>query len=65
MLTGLTTNSWVKTDMGNASARANGLVEAPTAIETSVHGIVSIIDTASREATSGNFIRFDGNICAW
>jgi norsolorinic acid ketoreductase len=57
--------SWVQTDMGNKGAHANGLAEAPTTIETSVDGIVSGIDAATREHTSGNFISFNGNSYPW
>jgi len=56
---------WVQTDMGTKGARANGLDEAPTTVQTSVDGIVSKIDEATREHTSGRFISFDGNSYPW
>jgi norsolorinic acid ketoreductase len=51
--------------MGNAGAQAHGLTEAPTTIETSVDGIISKIDGATREQTSGKFISYDSNDYPW
>jgi len=56
---------WVQTDMGNAGAVANGLKEAPTTIQDCVDGMVSKIDTATREKTSGTFVSFDGEQISW
>jgi len=56
---------WVQTDMGNAGAVANGLKEAPTTVKESVDGIVSKIDNATREKTSGTFVSYDGEHVNW
>ncbi|KAI0472511.1 hypothetical protein F4859DRAFT_515355 [Xylaria cf. heliscus] len=37
---------WVQTDMGNASAVAAGMEKAPTSVEESVQGILSIVSEA-------------------
>jgi norsolorinic acid ketoreductase len=58
-------SSWVQTDMGKKGAVANGLDDAPTTLQTSIDGIVSKIDTATREQTSGKFISFDGATIGW
>ncbi|KAJ7653693.1 NAD(P)-binding protein [Mycena polygramma] len=55
---------WVATEMGNAGAVANGLPAAPVTLEDSVTGIMSRIDGATVEKTSGrfwNFKRTSGN----
>ncbi|KAJ7644588.1 hypothetical protein FB45DRAFT_999584 [Roridomyces roridus] len=49
---------WVATDMGNMGAVANGLPEAPVTIEDSVGGILSRIDGATKEKSSGRFWNF-------
>jgi len=56
---------WVATDMGNEGAVANGLPAAPVTLEDSVAGILSRIDGATKEKSSGKFWNFkathDGN----
>jgi norsolorinic acid ketoreductase len=56
---------WVATDMGNMGAVANGLPAAPVTVEDSVAGILSRIDGATKETSSGRFWNFkptfDGN----
>ncbi|KAJ6507769.1 hypothetical protein C8R47DRAFT_1208805 [Mycena vitilis] len=49
---------WVATEMGNAGAVANGLPAAPVTLEDSVTGIMSRIDGATVEKTSGRFWNF-------
>ena len=46
---------WVQTDLGNGGAQANGLPSAPYTLETSVSGIMSRIDGATREKSGGKF----------
>ncbi|KAJ7084512.1 hypothetical protein B0H15DRAFT_989124 [Mycena belliarum] len=49
---------WVATDMGNVGAMANGLPAAPNKVEDSVRGILSHIDGATKEKSSGRFWNF-------
>ncbi|KAK7542634.1 putative aflatoxin biosynthesis ketoreductase nor-1 [Phyllosticta citribraziliensis] len=56
---------FVQTDMGNAGAAMFGLKEATTTIEDSVNYIVSTIDGASKEKTSGHFPTIEGGEFAW
>ncbi|KAJ7166352.1 aflatoxin biosynthesis ketoreductase-like protein nor-1 [Mycena crocata] len=49
---------WVATDMGNAGAAANGMAAAPHSLEDSVEGIMSRIDGATVDKTSGRFWNF-------
>ncbi|KAJ6450087.1 hypothetical protein C8R45DRAFT_1128329 [Mycena sanguinolenta] len=46
---------WVATDMGNFGAVNNGLPQAPVTVEDSVTGILSRIDGATKEKSSGRF----------
>lgn len=55
----------MQTDMGNEGAKAHGMTEAPTTIETSVDGIIDKIDNATRSHTSGTFVSFDGEKYPW
>lgn len=56
---------WVKTDMGNASAKHFGLESAFHEVGDSVKAVVGIIDKATKENESGKFIGFDGNTVPW
>ncbi|KAK0648658.1 aflatoxin biosynthesis ketoreductase nor-1 [Cercophora newfieldiana] len=56
---------WVKTDMGNASAKVFGLESAAVEVEDSVRAVVGIIDKATKENESGKLIGFDGNVIPW
>jgi len=56
---------WVQTDMGNLGAVNAGLKEAPTTLKESVDGIVSKLDSATKEKTSGNFEAFDDGKWSW
>ncbi|KAJ7153065.1 hypothetical protein C8R43DRAFT_1087794 [Mycena crocata] len=49
---------WVPTDMGNLGAQAAGLAEAPDSLEEVVEGIMSRIDGATVEKSSGRFWNF-------
>ncbi|KAF7343894.1 NAD(P)-binding protein [Mycena venus] len=48
---------WVATDMGNVGAKENnfGLSEAPVKIDDSIAGVLSRIDGATKERSSGKF----------
>ncbi|KAJ6545467.1 hypothetical protein B0H19DRAFT_1075774 [Mycena capillaripes] len=57
---------WVATDMGNMGAVASGMPQAPVTVEDSVAGILSRVDGATKEKSSGRFWNFaitEGN--AW
>ncbi|KAK0702404.1 aflatoxin biosynthesis ketoreductase nor-1 [Lasiosphaeris hirsuta] len=56
---------WVKTDMGNFSAKFFGLNEAFHEIGESVEATLKIVDAATKEETSGKFLGFDGAIVPW
>ncbi|KAF7345162.1 NAD(P)-binding protein [Mycena sanguinolenta] len=49
---------WVATDMGNLGATSNGLPQAPVTVEDSVAGVLSHIDGATKEKSSGRFWNF-------
>ncbi|KAJ7644579.1 hypothetical protein FB45DRAFT_987934 [Roridomyces roridus] len=49
---------WVATDMGNPGAAAAGLSEAPISVAESVEGVLSRIDGATKEKSSGRFWNF-------
>ncbi|KAJ7661928.1 hypothetical protein DFH06DRAFT_362596 [Mycena polygramma] len=49
---------WVSTDMGNVGAKFAGLTEAPHSVDDSVAGIMSRIDGATVEKSSGRFWNF-------
>jgi len=46
---------WVATDMGNQGAAANGMPVAPVTLEDCVKGVMSRIDGATKEKSSGRF----------
>ncbi|KAH8684204.1 hypothetical protein BGZ60DRAFT_366304 [Tricladium varicosporioides] len=56
---------WVQTDMGNQGAKSSGMEEAPVTLEDSVNGMLTKIDHATREATSGTFQSFDDTKFPW
>ncbi|MCJ1400300.1 hypothetical protein MMC11_003505 [Xylographa trunciseda] len=56
---------WVQTDMGNYGAQANGMTEAPVALKDCIEGMVTQIDGASREKSSGKFVAYDGSSVPW
>jgi norsolorinic acid ketoreductase len=49
---------WVATEMGNLSAVANGMPAAPVTVEDSAKGVISKIDSATKEKSSGRFWNF-------
>lgn len=51
---------WVKTDMGNAGARAMGIDEAYGDPEESVKGMLKVFDAATRETHSGKMWTWEG-----
>lgn len=56
---------WLQTDLGNHAAQSSGMSEAPVAVEDGVHGIVDVIDKATRENTSGRFLSWDEQELPW
>jgi norsolorinic acid ketoreductase len=57
--------SFVQTEMGNAGARKFGMEKAFTEVNDCVSGLVSIIDGATKEKTSGHFCSCDGGELIW
>ncbi|KAI1146212.1 NAD(P)-binding protein [Nemania diffusa] len=56
----------VQTEMGNVGARMMGLEQAPDTIEDSVNKVISVIDGATREKTSGKLLNtIDGTEFPW
>ncbi|KZP18747.1 NAD(P)-binding protein [Athelia psychrophila] len=55
---------FVQTDIGQATGAVLG-IESTLSPEDSVAGLVSKIDTATKEETSGTFVSFDGKAIAW
>lgn len=56
---------WVATEMGNAGAATQGMAQAPVSVKESVEGILSRVDGATREKSSGRFWNFkptEGNM---
>jgi len=49
---------WVATEMGNTGATANGMPQAPVSVDDSVKGILSRVDGATKEKSSGRFWNF-------
>jgi NAD(P)-dependent dehydrogenase (short-subunit alcohol dehydrogenase family) len=57
---------WVRTDMGEFSAREWGFPGAPMeTVENSVQGILEVIDGATRDTTSGKYVTYKGQILPW
>ncbi|KAI1360509.1 NAD(P)-binding protein [Xylaria arbuscula] len=55
----------VQTEPGNWIAKRWGLEKATYTVEESVAGMVKMIDEATREETSGKFLRFSGEELPW
>ncbi|KAA8642749.1 hypothetical protein EYZ11_007946 [Aspergillus tanneri] len=56
----------VQTDMGNMGARMQGMELAPNTLEESTSKTIAILDSATREKTSGKFINvIDGTEFPW
>ncbi|KAF7348036.1 putative toxin biosynthesis protein [Mycena sanguinolenta] len=49
---------WVATDIGNIAAASNRLSQAPVTVKDSVAGVLSRIDRATKEKSSGRFWNF-------
>ncbi|KAH7364684.1 aflatoxin biosynthesis ketoreductase nor-1 [Rhexocercosporidium sp. MPI-PUGE-AT-0058] len=56
---------WVQTEMGNAGAEAAGMAKAEITLKESVDGLMSVIDKATKEETSGNLMNYDGKVLPW
>ncbi|CAI6337948.1 unnamed protein product [Periconia digitata] len=56
---------WVQTDMGNTGAQSLGLNKAEIEVNTSVLGMIGVIDAADRENMSGKFMHYDGTAKPW
>ena len=57
---------WVQTDMGNLVAKEwNHAAGPPDTVEDSVHGILTVVDNATRENVSGKFITQTGVELPW
>jgi norsolorinic acid ketoreductase len=64
-LTSFNRTSWVQSDMGNQGARLSGLTEAPVTITDCAEAMISKIDNATREDTSGKFLCYDDERPPW
>jgi norsolorinic acid ketoreductase len=58
-------HSFVQTDMGDSAARKLGLEKAFFEVDEVVRGMVSVIDDATREKTSGHFPIWSGGDFPW
>ncbi|WYZ35259.1 hypothetical protein EsH8_I_001535 [Colletotrichum jinshuiense] len=57
---------WVQTYMGNYAAKEwNYDAGPPDTVESSVKGVLQVIDEASRETTSGKFVTQTGQVIPW
>ncbi|RKK90870.1 hypothetical protein BFJ71_g11227 [Fusarium oxysporum] len=56
---------WLQTDLGNHAAQSSGLSAAPVSVQDGVNGIVSVIDGATRNATSGRFLSWENKELPW
>jgi norsolorinic acid ketoreductase len=53
---------WVKTDMGHFAATQNGMKEddVPVTVEESASGLLKVLDEATKDNMSGEFVGYDG-----
>lgn len=51
--------------MGNDSAKSIGMDQATDTIEANTAGLVTVIDNATRESTSGRFAGWNGEEFPW
>lgn len=56
---------WVQTDLGNHGADVFGFEKAAIPIEQSVHGMIKVIDVATRETHGGKLWVWDGRQVPW
>ena len=57
---------WVRTEMGQLLADVSGVVkEPPMEVEQSVDGLLSQMDRATKEETSGRVFSYDGEEVPW
>lgn len=57
--------SWVQTEMGNSSAKAFGLQQAPLGVKESCSGVEALIGEATKESHGGKLWGHDGKQQAW
>jgi len=51
--------------LGNDAAKSAGMNAAPVPIAEGVNGVISQIDGATRENTSGKFMSYNGEQLPW
>ncbi|KAF5970001.1 ketoreductase [Fusarium bulbicola] len=56
---------WLQTDLGNHAAQSSGLSAAPVSVQDGVDGIISVIDSATRDTTSGRFLSWENKEIPW
>ena len=57
---------WARTDMGNFAAQQWGFAPGPPdSVEDCVRGVLSVVDAATREKSSGRFITQTGVDITW
>ncbi|KAI1204854.1 NAD(P)-binding protein [Annulohypoxylon truncatum] len=56
---------WVQTDLGNASARFQGIDQAPVTVDQSCDGVVQVIDIATKKTHGGRMWNYDGKQQSW
>jgi len=57
---------WVQTEMGDMAAKSwNYPGKPPLTVAQSVEGILSLVDGATRENSSGKFLSYDGKEIPW
>jgi len=57
---------WVQTEMGNRAAVMYGFGDkAEISVKQSIDGVSAVIDSATREKTSGHFMVYDGTESLW
>jgi hypothetical protein len=57
--------SWVQTDMGNRGAASFGQEKAAVTVESSVSGVVKVIDASHLAGYSGKIFVFTGEESPW
>ena len=57
--------NWLIYKLGTHAATTAGLGTAPVAVEDGVRGIVGVIDSATREKTSGRFMSYENKELPW
>ncbi|TGO32742.1 hypothetical protein BHYA_0292g00110 [Botrytis hyacinthi] len=65
MIPGVPTLSWVQTKNRQTFADSIGVPAPPMTVEQSAEGVLTQIDTVTKETTSGTFVGFDGAEVPW